>query len=111
MDKRTQQQNKAIHKYCANLAQALNLAGLDMKQVLKPHIEIPWSPATVKDFLWRPIQRIQFQKESTTELTTKEVSDVWETVNRHLSERFNMTVPFPSIEEAMLQDLETKPIE
>jgi hypothetical protein len=98
---RTRQQNKALHLYYTFLANALNDAGLDMRKTLKPEIEIPWTPETVKEFLWRPIQRAQLQKESTTELTTKELDEVLETLSRHLGEKFGLSVPFPSIEEVM----------
>ena len=92
---RTIQQNKAIHSYCAILAEKLNDAGLDMRVVLKPEVDIPWSKQTVKDFLWRGVQQVQVGKKSTTELTTKEVNDIYETLNRHLSEKFGITQDFP----------------
>jgi hypothetical protein len=66
-----------------------------MKAVLKPEVEIPWTMETVKDYLWRPVQEIYKGKHSTTELTTKEVNQIWEVINRHLGER-GVHVPFPS---------------
>lgn len=99
--KRTLQQNKALHLYFKMVADTLNDAGLDMRAVLKPEVEIPWSKNTVKEYLWRPIQRLQLQKESTTELTTSEIDKVYDTVNLHLS-KHGVTQPFPSIEEIML---------
>jgi hypothetical protein len=93
---RTIQQNKAMHKYFSSLADAFNDAGLDMKKVLKPHVEIPWTPASVKKFLWTPIQDAMLQKESTTELETHEVDKVYKTLSRHISEKFGVNVEFPS---------------
>lgn len=107
MDKekiRTDKQNKALHLYFTHLAEALNENGLDMRKTLKPSIEIPWTPKTVKDYLWRPIMKAQVMKESTTELTTKEIDLVFDTLNRHLSEKFGLSVPFPSIEELMMEN-------
>ena len=98
-DQRTIQQNKALHKYFEILAETLNDAGLDMRVVLKPHVEIPWGKETVKDFLWRPIQSLQLGKRSTTELTTKDINKIYDTLNRHLAEKFGIYEPFPSIEE------------
>lgn len=95
---RTLQQNSALHLYFEHLAQELNDAGLDMRKTLKPAVDIPWSKDTIKDYLWRPIQIAQLQKESTTNLTTTEIDKVWETLNRHLSERFGLSVEFPSLE-------------
>jgi len=94
---RTIQQNKALHVFFKNVAEALNDAGLDMKTVLKPHIEIPWSKDTVKDFLWRPIQELQLRKRSTTELTTKDIDAIYDTFNRFLA-KHGISEPFPSLE-------------
>lgn len=96
---RTQQQNRALHLWFRHLAEVLNGAGLDMRATLKPDISIPWTGDTIKEYLWRPVQKAQLEKQSTTELTTSEIDKVWETLNRHLGERFGIHVPFPNIEE------------
>jgi len=96
-EQRTSKQNNALHLYLAQLSKALNDAGLDMKAVLKPEVEIPWTPENVKNHLWRPVQRIYLNKESTTELTTDEISKVYDVINRHLA-KFGISVPFPSEE-------------
>ena len=103
MEKRTRQQNKALHKYFALLAEEMNNAGLDMKKVIT--VDVPWTPATVKQWLWKPVQMAQLEKESTTELTTAEVNKVYETINRLMGDKFGLHVPFPSDEESMLQNL------
>ena len=94
---RTAQQNKAMHLYFQFVAESLNNAGLDMRAVLKPEIEIPWNKTTVKEFMWRPIQKIQLGKRSTTELTTKDLDEIYDTMNRHLAIH-GIHVPFPSLE-------------
>lgn len=96
---RTAQQNKALHLYLQLLSDELNDAGLDMKKVLKPSVDIPWTVTNAKEYLWRPIQEALLKKESTTELTTAEVSQVWEVLNRHLAEKFGIHVEFPTSEE------------
>ena len=101
---RTKQQNKALHVLFRLLAETLNEHGLDMRKTLKPDVEIPWSPASAKEFLWRPIMKAQLAKESTTELNTKEIDEVFDTINKHLGEKFGLHVPFPSIEELILQE-------
>lgn len=95
---RTESQNKALHLYFTQLAEMLNDAGLDMRKVLKPSISIPWTPQTIKENLWKPIMEFQLQKSSTTEMTTKDINEVYDTINRHLGEQFGITVEFPSIE-------------
>jgi hypothetical protein len=100
---RTNKQNKALHLMFTHLAQELNDAGLDMRKTLKPGVDIPWNGKTIKDYLWRPIQKAQLGKESTTELTTKEIDQVFEVICRHLGEKFGITIEFPSIESLINQ--------
>jgi hypothetical protein len=93
---RTSQQNKALHVLFEHIADELNGAGLDMRKALKPSVEIPWTKDTVKEYLWRPIQEEMLMKRSTTELTTQEIDQVNDTLNRYLAEK-GLHVAFPSI--------------
>lgn len=93
---RTLSQNSACHLYFQLLADALNESGHDMRKTLKPELELPWSSETVKEFLWRPIQKAMLNKESTTELSRTEVSEVYEVLARHLSQKLGVNVEFPS---------------
>lgn len=95
---RTIRQNRAIHLLFDMLAKELNENGLDMRRTLRPSIDIPWTGESVKEYLWRPVQQAQVNKKSTTELTTKEIDEVFDTINRHLGTKFGIYVPFPSIE-------------
>lgn len=101
VSKRTLTQNNAIHKYFELLANDLNDAGLSMQKVLKPSVDIDWTPEMVKTYLWKPIQEAMYQKKSTTELTTKEVGQVYETLNRHLGTKIEIHTPFPTNEPEM----------
>lgn len=105
---RTAAQNRAMHLMFTHLAQNLNEHGLDMRRTLKETVEIPWNAKTVKEYLWRPIQQAQLQKDSTTELTTKEIDDVFGTLNRHLGEKFGLSSEFPSIETIILNQQAAK---
>lgn len=100
---RTLTQNDALHKFFELLATELNDAGLDQRVVLKPSIAIPWDKTSIKEQIWKPIQNAQLVKKSTTELTTDEVSKIYETINRHIGEKFGVHVPFPSIEQLLLE--------
>lgn len=102
---RTLTQNGAVHLWFHMLANALNDAGLDMRVVLKPSVEIPWTEQAVKEFLWRPIQKAMLNKDSTTELTTKELTEVEQVLSRHLGEKHGIHVPFPSIDSQLLKNL------
>ena len=73
------------------------LAGLDMRVVLKPEIEIPWTPDRIKSVLWKSVQEAYLGKEHTAELSTAEVNKVYEILMRHLGEKFGIELPFPHI--------------
>ena len=95
---RTNQQNKALHKYFAELANELNDHGLDMRTFLKPGIEIWWTPEMVKNYIWRPVQEIMFSKLSTTQLTTTEIDKVLDIITRKIGQDHGLQVDFPSID-------------
>ena len=99
---RTSLQNKSLHKYCELLGDALNDAGLDMRTVLKPSVDIPWSKDTVKDQLWKPIQKAMLHKVSTTELDTVDTDKVYKVLDRHLAEKFGISVDWPCLDSLMV---------
>lgn len=101
---RTTKQNKAIHKWSEELATELNNAGLDMREVLKPEVDIPWDKETIKRYIIHPIIKAKYNKESTADLTTKELTETVDIINRHLINKFSISMPFPSIESMMLTD-------
>lgn len=95
--KRTLTQNAALHKFLEMLADALNDAGWDMKRTLRADVDIPWTKQTAKDQLWRPIQDAYLQKKSTADADTDEYRKVYSVLNRHLSEKCGVHVPWPSL--------------
>lgn len=104
---RTLQQNRALHLYLEHLSETLNDAGLDIKKTLASNAEVPWSPATVKELIWRPLMKAQLGKASTKQLTTKEIDLVLDTVARYLGQNHGLSVSFPSIE-TMLHEKQAK---
>lgn len=95
-DKRTIVQNSAMHKYFSLVAEALNDAGLDMKQVIKADVE--WSMFSVKEYMWKAIQKAILGKESTTLLKKDEIDSVYLNMNRLTASKFGIDIPFPSVE-------------
>ena len=89
-------QNSAMHKYFSMVSSALNNAGLDIKKTLV--VDVDWSSHTVKEIIWKGVQKVLLKKESTTKLSKSEVTKVYETVNRMLAERYGVYVEFPSKE-------------
>lgn len=99
---RTEQQNRALHKYFELVADALNSAGFSVQKVLREHtkIEMPWTKEGVKEILWRTVQKRLLGKTSTTELSKQEdIDKVYDVVNRFLAEHLKVeNIPFPSHE-------------
>src|SRR3990167_3562171 len=97
VSQRTGQQNKGLHLFFTMLSEALNLAGLEMKVVLKAETEIWWTPLSVKEYLWRPLQKAMFQKESTTELEKQvEIDKIHEQLMHILGEKHGVEfISFP----------------
>lgn len=105
--KRTISQNSALHLYFQMVANSLNDSGLDLRKVLKPEVNIPWTTVSVKTFLWKPIQKAMTGKTSTTKLLKgkKEIDLIFDTLNRHLGEKFGIAQDFPSIQTLMKSDV------
>lgn len=94
--RRTISQNRALHLYFEQLAEALNSSGLDMRLVLKEQILISWTKDNVKNYLWRPFQKALVKKHSTATLDkAKEIDIVYDNLHRHLVSKFGNLVEFP----------------
>ena len=98
---RSIQQNKALHKWFDQLSKALNEDGFDMRTVISEEIDIPWSHYTVKEHLWRPVQKTLYNIESTKNINTQEINKIYDIINKTVGERTGIHVPFPNIEELM----------
>jgi len=106
--KLTKKQLDSLHVYCGDLAEALNDAGWDQRKVLKPGIDIPWTKLSVKEMLWKEVQKAMLHKESTTDLTTSEVTVVYEALNKGIAEKFGVAVGFPSEQEMIARKIFNK---
>ena len=95
---RTLSQNSAIHLDCKLIAEALNDAGKDMRVVLKEGVDISWTTENVKEYLWKPIMRALYQKESTTDLdkASGEIEEIHDHIMRELGEKHGIEyISFP----------------
>lgn len=93
---RTHKQNNALHVYCRQLAEALNTGGLDMKKTLKQETDIPWTGELVKQYMWKPVQEAIIGSDSTSSATVEDYDKVHQVLSKHLSEKFNLYIPFPT---------------
>lgn len=88
MVQRTNEQNRALHLDCKMIAEKLNESGLDMRKVLKPTINIPWTTQSVKEHIFKPIMKAMYGHDSTTELPkTYEIDKIHEVIMRELGEK------------------------
>ncbi len=95
--KRTLQQNQALFRFFDLLASTLNAENLTVDVILKA--ETQWNKERVLELLWRPLQKSMIGKESTTKLTTKELTEVYDTLNKALGEKLGIHVEFPHYEQ------------
>lgn len=98
IDKRTTQQNRALHLFFQQLADALNEAGYDMRETIREEIDIPWNAVTIKEYLWRPVMKKYIREQSTTKLSSADIDKIFDIINKMIGERTGVYVPFPSIE-------------
>lgn len=100
---RTIKQNNALWVFCKDIAKRCNDAGFPCvitSPVLSKEIETPWTDRSVMDLIWMTVQRAMYpdKHESSSQLSTDEVPLVAETIIRHLAEKFNLYVAFPTKE-------------
>lgn len=96
-DKRTDNQNRAIHKYCEMMADELNNTELSVQKVCT--LPIRFTKDNFKELIWKPVQVTMFPKiDSTTKLNIKQVNKVYEEIHRIFAEQWGINVEFPSYE-------------
>ena len=101
MDKsRTLKQNASLHLYCRKLAKALNEAGISQAIFVKG-LEVDNSEQSVKE-VFRSLAKAKYLEGSTAKLNTKEMTDIYEEINRHTA-KIGIYVAWPSEEEINLE--------
>ena len=94
--KLTPAQRNALHLWFRQIAAALNDAGYSVAKTLKHDVEIPWNETLIKELIYRPVMLAMTKNQSTEELNTKDPSEIYEVLNRHLGEKLGIHVEFPS---------------
>jgi len=95
--KRTVTQNNALYLYFKLLADALTAGGFDAKATFAESANVPVTAEMIKDGMWKPVMKQVTTKTSTAKLTTAEVGEIYEIVNRHICETFGLHIPFPDV--------------
>lgn len=103
--KRTNKQNRAMHLFFSIIADMFNENGLTFKYtVINKTLEMPYTTDIVKNYVWRPFQIVMFGKKSTTQLTTKELTQVADSIEKALS-LHGHDIQFPSINQLLDDDV------
>ncbi len=94
--KRTNQQNKGLHKFFVIISDALNEIGQEFCYTgLKGlDLSVRYSPYIVKEFFWRPIQIALYNIESTTKLNTEQINGVADVIIKFFGDK-GVVVEFP----------------
>jgi len=100
MTKRTDPQNRALHVYCREVANALNDGGYSLNAVLEAKsIDVDCTQENIKEVIFKAIMHALYPDiTSTTQLEKLHVTDVYEHMNRFLSNNFERAqhVTWPS---------------
>lgn len=109
---RTPKQRKAIEVYCREVADALDREGHTLQNVVAQikKAEIRPTQENIKEVVFKPIAKVLFSVESTTELDTTQVDRVYEVMNKWLGDNFEIHVPFPTIH-SILEQKQQKTVE
>jgi hypothetical protein len=95
---RSAKQQAAMEVYFRLAAEKLNDAGvyqqIDTKFFSEP-MEIPWTQESFKN-IWKLVQNKMFDISSTTAIHSDKVAKVYDAMNRGISERTGVYIPFPS---------------
>lgn len=93
---RTARQNRALHLYCGMVAEALNENDFTLQLVLeKSRAEIDWNQDMVKRVIWCEVQGAITNNDKTSKAKTDHYGVVYDHVNRFLSDKFGISVPWP----------------
>jgi len=95
---RTEDQNRALHKYFALKSEQCRDAGVTAQLALSKTVELEMSPEMLKEF-WRVVQNAMFRKGKSTKNLDKvgDIELVHEHLERFFAEKFNLpAINFPN---------------
>jgi len=103
---RTNKQNASLHKWLTQIAEMLNESG--QTYTTEMGIPIRYSLNLLKEFYWKPTQKVLFGIESTTEMTGVMLNNLIDSFTLWLSHKKNIEAPeFPN-KQSLINDIEKK---
>ena len=91
-------QRNAIWLWCGQIAEALRANDVSMVQLLasmKKAGEIYPTKTTIREFIWKPVQRAITGTESMKKLTRSEVDQIIDPISKFIGGQHGIAVPFP----------------
>lgn len=104
MGQRSPEQNRAMHKGFTQIADYLVENNITIQSAFKD-LEIRPTMEVIKS-IFRQIAQAKYGVESTRDLETQQVDQVWEDMTKALSENTGVYFAFPSIESESLDHIE-----
>lgn len=97
---RTTRQNSALHLLFTIISSQLNEMGVEFQYFgLKGQVlSVRHTPNLVKEHVWKPIQRVLFDIESTTKINTEQINEVVDVLAKYFAEK-GIVIQFPSKEQ------------
>jgi len=108
---RTVLQNRSAHLYFRMMADGLNNAGIDQVALMKSFKEgfkIPNTMESIKGLFSR-VAAVMLGEERTSRLSTKEIQQIYEAVDRGMNQKFGITYPWPSDQPPMITEHDIRP--
>lgn len=88
-------QNRALHLFFRFVSHELVSAGI-YPVLTGLNIEIKPTPIYIKEFIWKPIQESIFGTNSTRQLNSKQIDEVYVVISKWLGETTGVHVDFPN---------------
>ena len=100
MTHRTYKQNRSLHLYCRQLANALNHSGQYMGILTTDlnALDIEWTSSSIRKFMFNRIALAMYQKTS-SQLDTKEIQKVYDVLNMNTGEKLGVSLDWPHEED------------
>lgn len=94
---RSVRQNRALHLLFDKIAVALNELGIThiYHGLNKKELETHWTGGLFKEVTWKPLQMHLYQTDSTTKLTSKQIDEMFQVLNKFFAER-GVQIEFPT---------------
>jgi hypothetical protein len=95
---RSSLQNRALHLYCSQVAVFFNEIGYEFthNSIIGLPISSIWTMILVKEKVWKAQQMKMYGIESTTQLTTEQINNIYDAINLTISTYMGEHLPFPS---------------